>query len=200
LATARKIVVEALLRAPVETVWERTQDPEQHVAWDIRFDQIAYTGRSDDRGYELLDYRTAIGFGIAVHGYGHYLQTTKLRHSSFEFDSADWKSLIRNGRGIWLYEPRDGATYFKTVYDYDVRHGALGRLVDRLVFRRMLQLATEWGFETLRLWCDGDRDVLAPRRNRWAFTAFFVRRCLGRPPVPGAAKSWLGTGREGEQP
>jgi hypothetical protein len=197
---ARKIVVEALIPASVETVWERTQEPELHVAWDIRFDQISYAGRKDERGYELLDYRTGIGFGVSVRGYGHYLQTTKLRHSSFEFDSKDWKSLIRNGRGIWLYEPRNGATYFKTVYDYDVRHGILGQLVDRFVFRRVLQLATEWGFETLRQWCAGDRSVLGPRRSRKAFIAFFVRRMLGRPPEAGAARSWLGRGREGEEP
>jgi hypothetical protein len=197
---ARRIVVEALIPASVETVWERTQVPEQHVAWDIRFDQIRYTGRRDERGFERLDYRTAIGFGVSVQGYGHYLHTTRLRHSSFEFDSMDWKSLIRNGGGIWLYEPRDGATHFKTVYDYDVRHGLFGRLVDRLVFRRMLQLATEWGFETLRQWCAGDAGVLVPRRSRAAFTAFFFRRLLGRPPAPGAARSWLGRGREGEEP
>lgn len=197
---ARKIVVEALIPASVETVWERTQEPELHVAWDIRFDQITYTGRKDERGYELLDYRTGIGFGVSVRGYGHYLHTTKLRHSSFEFDSKDWKSLIRNGRGIWLYEPLNGATHFRTVYDYEVRHGLLGRLVDRLVFRRMLQLATEWGFETLRQWCAGDAGVLVPRRSRAAFTAFLCSRLLGRPPARGAARSWLGRGREGEEP
>jgi len=200
MSARRKIVVEALIAAPVETVWQRTQDPEEHVAWDIRFDRIAYTGRRDERGYELLDYRTSVGLGIAVQGYGHYLHTTPLRHSSFEFDSLDWKSLIRNGRGIWLYEPRQGATYFKTVYDYEVRHGLAGRMLDRLVFRRLLQLATEWGFETLRLWCAGDADVLLARRSRIAFARFFLRRSLGLSPAPGAARSWLGSGREPEAP
>jgi hypothetical protein len=200
MSSGRKIVVEALIPAPVETVWQRTQEPEQHVLWDIRFDHIAYTGRRDDRGYELLDYRTRIGFGVSVQGYGHYLHTTPLRHSSFEFDSTDWKSLIRNGRGIWQYEPQDGGTFFKTVYDYEVRHGVLGRFLDRVVFRRLLQLATEWGFETLRQWCAGDAGVLAARRSRRAFAGFLLRRCLGQPPGPGAARSWLGRGREGEAP
>jgi hypothetical protein len=194
----RKIVVEALIPAPIEDVWERSQDPENHVAWDIRFDVIRHLQETDERGYRLMDYRTSIGFGLTVQGYGHYLHSVPLRHSTFEFDSRDWKSLIREGRGIWLYEPRDGATYFKTVYDYGTRHGLVGRALDFILFRRLLQLATEWGFETLRLWCAGDPDAPRRRRRRSHFLLFFVRRLCGAAPRPGAARSWLGSGREVE--
>jgi hypothetical protein len=195
---ANKIVVEALIPAPVETVWERSQEPEAHVSWDIRFTHIAYRDESDARGYRLMDYRTDVAFGIEVKGLGRYLHSTPLEHSSFEFDSDDWKSIIRNGRGIWLYEPREGGTYFKTVYDYDRRYGLLGRALDALVFRRLLQLATEWSFETLRLWCSGEEPALEERRSRFRFLGFFVRRLAGASPAPGAARSWLGTGRESE--
>jgi hypothetical protein len=197
---ANKIVVEALIPAPVETVWERSQEPRAHVSWDIRFTHIAYRDETDARGYRLLDYRTDVAFGIEVKGIGRYLHSIPLEHSSFEFDSDDWKSIIRNGRGIWLYEPRDGGTYFKTVYDYDRRYGFLGRALDAFVFRRLLQLATEWSFETLRLWCSGHEDALAERRSRFRFFEFFVRRFLGESPPPGAARSWLGTGKESELP
>jgi hypothetical protein len=196
--SANKIVVEALIPAPVETVWERSQEPEAHVSWDIRFTHISYRDETDARGYRLLDYRTDVAFGIEVTGIGRYLHSTPLEHSSFEFDSDDWKSIIRNGRGIWLYESRDGGTYFKTVYDYDRRYGLLGRALDALVFRRLLQLATEWGFETLRLWCAGDEGALETRRSRFRFLKFFARRLAGASPPPGAARSWLGTGRESE--
>src|SRR5207237_7896800 len=40
--TENKIVVEALIPAPVEVVWERSQEPVQHVAWDLRFTTIDY--------------------------------------------------------------------------------------------------------------------------------------------------------------
>ncbi|HEY4884601.1 MAG TPA: hypothetical protein VII08_13290 [Myxococcales bacterium] len=167
-----------------------------HVAWDIRFTRIDYLSEKDDRGYHLMDYRTAVAFGVEVKGVGRYLHSAPLRHSTFEFDSGDWKSIIRDGRGIWLYEVRPGGTWFKTVYDYQHRHGGLGRLLDLLFFRRLLQLATEWSFETLRLWCAGDERACAPRRSRLRFFAFFARRLLGFPPAPGAARSWLGSGRE----
>jgi hypothetical protein len=53
---ARKIVVEAIIPAPVEVVWERSQVPEQHTAWDIRFTHIGYLDETDERGYRLMDY------------------------------------------------------------------------------------------------------------------------------------------------
>jgi hypothetical protein len=193
----RKIVVEAMIPAPVELVWDRTQVPALHVRWDIRFTQIRYLEQQDERGFNMMDYRTRIGFGIEVCGYGHYLQSTPLELSTFEFDSDDWKSLITRGRGIWLYRRCDQGTYFKTVYDYEIRHGWLGRVIDYLVFRNLIRLATEWGFETLRQWCHEGEGVLRKRR-RAQFFWFCVRRFCGFSARPGAARSWLGTGQPSE--
>ena len=196
MARHRKIVVEAIIPAPVEMVWERSQDPVEHVRWDIRFNDIRYREDRDDRGFSLMDYRTRIGFGVTVAGIGRYLQNSPPHHSSFEFESDDWKSLITRGRGIWLYERSGAGTYFKTVYDYGVRYGLAGRLIDYLVFRRLMQLATEWGFETLRLWCAGNDSLLARRSGRLGFARFFIARFLGKRSASGAATSWLGTGQE----
>jgi hypothetical protein len=192
---ARKIVVEAIIPAPVATVWERSQVPGLHAAWDIRFNHIAYLDQTDERGYHLMDYRTSIALGISIQGYGRYLTNNEHSHSSFEFDSHDWKSLIRNGRGIWLYRAAGEGTLFKTVYDYDVRYGWLGKALDVLLFRSLLQLATEWGFETLRRWCAGDENAVVPRRSRMRFVWFYLRRRCGAAPARDAARSWLGTGQ-----
>ncbi len=186
----RKIVVEAFVRAPVEEVWRRTQEPAEHVRWDLRFDEIAYVDGVDERGFHAMEYRTSIGFGVAIHGVGRYRHSTPLAHSSFEFDSSDWKSLIRGGTGLWLYEPIAGGTYFKTVFDYEPRFWIAGALVDRFLFRPMFRLATEWSFETLRLWCEGDASAPARRRSRAKFLAFVVHG------TSAGAKSWLGSGRE----
>jgi hypothetical protein len=195
---ARKIVVEAIIPAPVEVVWKRSQDPEQHTAWDIRFNHIGYLDETDERGYHRMDYRTNIVFGITIQGYGRYLTNAEHSHSSFEFDSGDWKSLIRNGRGIWLYRPCAEGTLFKTVYDYDVRYGWIGSVLDALIFRSLLQLATEWGFETLRQGCAGDEEPVARRRGRLSFVGFYLKRRFGLRPSAGAARSWLGTGQVAE--
>jgi hypothetical protein len=182
-----RVFVEALIPAPVEVVWDRTQDPAKHERWDLRFDQIRYLPREGE-----MDYRTRIGFGVQVRGYGRYLSNEPLARSTFEFDSHDWKSLITSGRGLWLYQRRGGATFFKTVYDYRVRHGLFGRAVDAAFFRPLIQLATEWSFETLRRWCAGDDAAPARRRSWAAFSAWFASRRLGRPPRDGEARSWLG--------
>jgi len=194
----RKIVVEAMIPAPVEVVWQRTQEPELHVLWDIRFNSIRYLDEKDKRGFHLMDYRTSIGFGIEVTGFGHYLQSIPLSLSSFEFDSNDWKSIITQGRGIWLYKPHGNATYFKTVYDYQVRFGILGHLIDSRLFRNFIRLATEWGFETLRLWCLGDESAPPRRRSRVRFLLFYVKRICGVKPGKESARSWLGTGNTAE--
>ena len=194
----RKIVVDAIIPQPVTVVWERTQTPDLHLAWDIRFTHIDYLDQIDERGFRLMDYRTRVGFGIEVAGTGRYLQNTPPHHSTFEFGSRDWKSIITKGRGIWQYEPCAEGTYFKTVYDYDVRYGPVGRLIDGVLFRRLMQLATEWGFETLRQWRAGDSSACERRRSRLHFATFFIARILGRTPGAGEARSWLGTGQESE--
>lgn len=192
----RKIVVEAWIPAPVEMVWERSQDAELHTSWDLRFTTIGYLPEKDARGYHLMDYRTRIALGVEIAGVGRYLHSTPLRHSTFEFDSDDWKSIIKNGRGVWKYEPRAGGTHFKTVYDYEHRYGALGRILDGLLFRHLLRLATEWSFETLRRWCSGDERAREERSRRLPFGWFFLKRLFGAKPRDGEARSWLGTGRE----
>ena len=197
-ARTRKIVVEAIIPVPVELVWERSQSPGLHTAWDIRFNQIRYLNETDERGYRLMDYRTKIAFGFSIQGFGRYLTNAEHSHSSFEFDSRDWKSIIRNGRGIWLYRSCPTGTLFKTVYDYDVRYSMVGEVLDRLIFRSLLQLATEWGFETLRQWCAGDESAVTRRRSRLSFALFYVKRRIGVEPAKGAARSWLGTGQVAE--
>ena len=83
-----------------------------------------------------------------------------------------------------------GRRSIRTVYGYDARGGVVGRLLDRLLFRPVMRLATEWGFETLRQWCAGDGAACRRRASRLRFLRFLVMRCFLRP-EPGAAASWL---------
>lgn len=221
---ANKIIVEAIIPCEVETLWERSQEPGLHMRWDIRFSHIKYTDELDEKGFQLMDYRTKIGFGLEIKGTGRYLQNTPLKHSTFEFESDDWKSIIKIGRGIWQYKPCAEGTYFRTVYDYETNYGFFGALVDRILFRPMMQLATEWSFETLRRWCVSDvaddskfqisnsklessqsgiwdlesgiNKMLKKRYSYLKFIPFFVKRYLGFAPRKGEAESWLGNGQE----
>ena len=193
---ANKIVVEAIIPCAVETLWERSQNPDLHILWDIRFSDIKYLDELDENGFQLMDYRTKIGFGIEIKGIGRYLQSSPLKHSTFEFESADWKSLIKIGRGIWQYKLCAEGAYFRTVYDYETNYGIFGALIDRILFRSLMQLATEWSFETLRRWCEGDEKALKKRQSKLNFALFFVKRYFGFPAKNGEATSWLGSGQE----
>lgn len=208
-----KIVVEAIIPCAVETLWARSQEPDLHIIWDIRFSHINYLETLDEKGFQLMDYRTKIGLGVEIKGIGRYLQNTPLNHSTFEFESDDWKSLIKIGRGIWQYKPCAEGTYFRTVYDYETNYGLFGRLLDRILFRPLMQIATEWGFETLRRWCACDDSrfkiqnskleekseiaaMLKKRASKFRFALFFVKRYLGFSAKKGEANSWLGNGQE----
>lgn len=193
---ANKIVVEALIPGDVETLWARSQEPDSHILWDIRFSHIRYLDEQDENGYNLMDYRTKIGFGVEIKGIGRYLQNTPLKHSTFEFESGDWKSLIKIGRGIWQYKPLENESYFRTVYDYETRYGFFGKLIDKILFRPVMQLATEWSFETLRLWCGGNEEALKKRRSIFRFIPFLLKRYFGAAPKKGEAESWIGSGHE----
>jgi hypothetical protein len=182
----RRITVEAVVPAPVEEVWARSLDHREHLRWDIRFDEIRAL---EEVG--TLRYRTRLGFGLRIEGTGRYLGRREGAVCSFEFGSEDQRSLIVEGKGAWIYRPAGEGTHFRTVYDYRVRYRALGRVAD-VVFRPVMQLATEWSFETLRRWCGGDEVSLARRRNRWRFLPFLARRMAGGRPRAGEARSWIG--------
>lgn len=190
---SNKIVVESFINTSLELLWERTQNPHNHILWDIRFSEIKYLDDKDEKGFSLLSYITKVGFGVKVRGFGKYLHNKKYKQSTFEFWSKDFKSLISRGKGIWLYQSMENKVYFKTVFDYNVRFGLLGRCFDK-IFRLMFCLATEWSFETLRLWCEkGDIDLNA--RKKWfRFLFFLLRKKFKKYGKEAKTYSWLGGG------
>jgi hypothetical protein len=164
----RPIYVETLIRAPLEEVWAKTQTPAEHVRWDARFTAIEPL---PDRRFR---YATRIGFGLEIEGLGESVAGGGT--SALRFWSDDARSLIRAGSGYWRYVPTGEGVRFLTRYDYDTRWGALGALVDRLVFRPLLGWATAWSFDRLRIWLE---DGVEPERSHRLARA---RRCLRRPP------------------
>lgn len=169
---AAHLYVEIEIRGSLDHVWERTQQPELHEQWDLRFTEIQYLPRPDASLPQRFLYATRIGFGLRIRGEGESVGTTDgpggERTSALKFWSADPKSLIREGSGYWKYIPLasdGGAVRFLTRYDYDVRFGVLGRLVDRWVFRPVLGWATAWSFDRLRLWIEKGISPAISMRN-----------------------------------
>jgi hypothetical protein len=177
---APPIYVETHIRAPLEAVWEKTQRPEFHERWDLRFTTIEYLPRASEAEPQRFRYATRIGFGLTVEGRGESVgdrrSTNDASTSALRFWSDDPRALIREGSGYWRYVPTDGGVRFLTRYDYEPRWGLAGRIVDRVLFRPLLGWATAWSFDRLRLWLE---DGVPPERSRRLARA---RRCLRRPP------------------
>ncbi|HEY7970423.1 MAG TPA: DoxX-like family protein [Candidatus Limnocylindrales bacterium] len=152
------VFVELDIRAGIEDLWSRTQDPVQHERWDLRFSSIEYAAASEPDGRQGFDYETRLGFGLAIRGAGETIADRDLpdggRVSSLRFSSGSRWSLIREGRGYWAYSPTPGGVRFRTVYDYETRWGRIGRWFDRLAFRPLIGWATAWSFDRLRLWLE----------------------------------------------
>jgi hypothetical protein len=151
------IYVEVLIRGPIEELWLRTQTPELHQRWDLRFTEIEYLPRSSDAEPQQFLYSTCIGFGMKIDGRGESLGTIEQvggrRTSSLKFWSADPKSLISEGSGYWQYIPTETGIKFLTWYDYQTRFGMAGKMLDT-IFRPLISWATAWSFDSLRLWIE----------------------------------------------
>jgi DoxX-like protein len=149
------IYVEILISGSMDDLWQKTQEPKLHQRWDLRFSQIDYLPRAPGEPQKFL-YSTRIGAGLRIGGEGESVgeRDDGQRTSALKFWSQDPKSLIEFGSGYWQYVPSSGGIRFLTSYDYRTRFGAIGKIIDRLAFRRLLGWATAWSFDRLRLWIE----------------------------------------------
>lgn len=183
----RALYVEILIDAPIDRVWELTQNPENHVRWDGRFTGIRPTLLRDDGAQEFdyeLDLRlhTIRGTGVSL---GERRGRGGERTSALIFDTDDALSPLGRGRGYWRYIPTEHGVRFLTGYDYAPGWGPLGRVLDPIVTRRFVWWLTAWSFDRLRLWAE---DGVPPEETGWRRSLIPGRRprarasrCLSRP-------------------
>jgi uncharacterized membrane protein YphA (DoxX/SURF4 family) len=152
------IYVELPIQASLDALWEYTQNPSYHEEWDLRFTSIKYLPKQSPNEPQQFLYTTQIGFGFKVTGKGESIGTRHASNgestSALKFWSDQPISLIQAGSGYWKYIPQGSTIQFLTWYDYQVRFGLLGRLVDHFFFRPLLGWATAWSFDALRLWLE----------------------------------------------
>ncbi|MGE7979708.1 DoxX-like family protein [Psychrobacillus sp. NPDC093200] len=153
----KPIYVETTIYTDMDRLWEASQDPSLHEQWDLRFSSITYLPKEEDEP-QLFEYKTNIGFGLAVAGWGKSVGTFHAnddsRTSSLHFGTDQWISPISEGKGYWKYIPEKQGITFLTQYDYDVRFGGLGKVIDRLLFRPMMGWATALSFDVLKRWLE----------------------------------------------
>ena len=172
------IYVEIDIAAPIERVWELTQDTDAHPRWDLRFSRITPLGDRGGGGYRFryersLPIHTLRGTGVSI---GERRRPDGTRTSALRFDTDDRLSPMRDGRGYWRYVPRDSGTTFITGYDYEPGYGRPGALLDRLLTRRVIGWMTALSFDCLRGWAESG----VPPRRWWVVSTAAVWRA-GRP-------------------
>ena len=174
------IYVETHVRAPMEALWQHTQEPALHERWDLRFTTIEYLPKASEDAPQRFLYATRIGFGLVIAGEGESTGQRDLpggeRVSALKFWSSAPLSLIREGGGYWKYLPTDDGVRFLTWYDYRTRFGAAGSGLDRWVFRPLMGWATAWSFDRLRLWLE--RGITPDRALRHFLTRTLARGAL----------------------
>lgn len=151
------IYVEIPIKSSVDDVWEKSQNPKLHEQWDLRFTSITYLPKKSEDEPQSFIYETKIGFGLKVAGWGKSIGTHNKedgsKTSSLHFGTPQKISLISEGKGYWRYIPTEKGTTFLTQYDYDVRYGFLGRIVD-FFFRPLMGWATALSFDVLKRWIE----------------------------------------------
>jgi hypothetical protein len=180
------LYIEARVRADLEEVWARTQEPALHQRWDLRFTEIDYLPRSEGEP-QRFRYATRVLPGLTVAGTGvsagEKERPDGTGTSALRFASPHPLSLIAEGSGYWRYVPDGAGVRFLTGYDYRPRWGRPGALADRVLFRPLMGWATAWSFDRLRLWLERD---ISPERalRRWLAEAvvrglIVVAACAG---------------------
>lgn len=153
----KPIYVEIPIAANADKVWEMTQIPEYHEQWDHRFSSITYLPKKYEDEPQSFLYETKIGLGLKVAGWGKSIgthnKTDGSKTSSLHFGTEQKISPIREGKGYWQYIPKENETIFLTQYDYDVRYGSFGRLLD-ILFRPLMGWATALSFDVLKRWIE----------------------------------------------
>jgi DoxX-like family len=174
------VYVEICIRSTVDEIWRRTQVPELHQQWDLRFTEIEYLPRLSESEPQRFLYSTRIGFGLKIEGEGESTgeraDVSGTRTSALSFWAKDPKSLITKGSGYWKYVPAGASVRFLTWYDYHSRFGAIGKLFDRFVFRPLIAWATAWSFDRLRLWIE--REIPPETSLRMALMHACARGCV----------------------
>src|SRR3954447_21148261 len=163
------LYVETRIRADLDDLWNRTQEPAQHQRWDLRFTEIEYLPRAEGEpqhfryATRVLPFLTVAGTGVSA---GERERPDGTRPSALRFSSPHPLSLLAEGSGYWRYLPDGDGVRFLTGYDYRPRWGVFGALADRVLFRPLIGWATAWSFDRLRLWLE--RGITPERaRTNW---------------------------------
>ncbi|MCM3037123.1 hypothetical protein M3579_14235 [Bacillus pumilus] len=153
----KPVYVETTIHAPIEKVWEHTQNPKLHEQWDLRFSTISLNEHQNEQPQSFL-YEKHLGFGLSVTGTGAYrtrmMDERNERASSLNFKSSHPLSFIKEGSGYWKYIKTSDYIVFQTQFDYKTKEGKGWTWADKILFRPMIGFMTAFSFGALKTWLE----------------------------------------------
>ncbi|MDP4550137.1 DoxX-like family protein [Alkalihalobacillus macyae] len=172
----KPIYVEIPIEAEMEDLWKASQTPQLHEQWDVRFSSITYLPKRNERDPQDFSYKTKLGFGKSIEGWGRSVGTFNgkdgSRTSSLHFGTDQAISIISEGKGYWKYIKNEDSTLtFLTQYNYKTRFGKLGTLVDTYLFRPLIGWGTALSFDVLKRWLEKGE---APRSQYSRFLSYWM--------------------------
>jgi hypothetical protein len=153
---ARQLYIETLIKTDMERVWQASQDPQEHVRWDLRFTRIT-PGPLDADGNRTFRYELQLpgilleGTGVSV---GERRRPDGSGTSALRFVADDSRSPLQEGSGYWRYVATADGVRFLTGYDYRPWGGQVGEAVDAVVGRPLVGWLTARSFDALRIWLE----------------------------------------------
>ncbi|MDQ0427268.1 hypothetical protein QOZ98_000093 [Planomicrobium stackebrandtii] len=170
----KPIYVEIEMESDVEKIWAYTQQPKLHEQWDLRFSSITYNEKLPEEDVQTFTYSTKVMPGIEIVGWGESKGTHEKasgeKTSALHFGTEQLLSPIAEGKGYWKYIPHEKGTTFLTQYDYKVRFGVFGKVVDRF-FRPLMGWGTALSFDVLKRWIEMGESPKTQYRRFFAFYA-----------------------------
>ena len=177
----KPIYVEVDILAPIEEAWTYTQNPKLHEQWDLRFTSITYIEKKSAEEPQQFTYETKVMPGVVVRGWGEskgeHQKKDGTKTSSLHFGTPQKISPIAEGKGYWQYIPHEKGLTFLTQYDYDVRYGKLGKLLDAM-FRPMMGWATALSFDVLKRWLEKGENPASQYRRFFLTTLISILFCF----------------------
>ncbi|MFJ7666342.1 DoxX-like family protein [Lysinibacillus sp. NPDC097195] len=177
----KPIYVEIDMQASIEDAWHYTQNPKLHEQWDLRFTSITYSEKKFADEPQRFTYETKVMPGLTVRGWGEskgeHLKKDGSKMSSLHFGTPQKISPIAEGKGYWKYIPHNQGLTFLTQYDYDVRYGKLGALLD-VVFRPLMGWATALSFDVLKRWLEKGENPFSQYRRFFLTILISVLFCF----------------------
>ncbi|MEU6776231.1 hypothetical protein [Streptomyces sp. NPDC046759] len=148
---------ETHIRADLEELWARTQDPVTRLRWDLRFKSIeplpgtAGEPRRFACTWRVLPLLTVPGNGVAA---GERDRPDGTRVCAVRYSSSHPLSPITEVSAYWRYVPDAQGVRLLTGCEYRARGGTCGSVADRVLLRPLTGWATAWSFDRLRLWLE----------------------------------------------